>query len=326
MIAKQAASRSQGHQRPLKVGLILPSWTDGMDGKTPRWADILTLARQAEDAGFDSLWVTDDLILRMENGEMLGMWECWSLLAGLAAETSRVQLGSFVSCNNFRNPALLAKIATTVDEISGGRLILGLGTGAMEEEHRAFGFPWEQRFGRFEEALRIIHSLLKTGHAHFIGKHYQVCDCELSPGGPQKEGPPILIGTSENPGPRLLRLVAQYADIWNGYWSSGQCIPERIDALHVKVDDACHQFQRPPTTLERTIEVKVTFAGRDVNAWPQERAQTGKPEELAALFRAFAQQGISHLQVGLAPNTAVGIEALAQTLALLDKDDCKPIL
>jgi hypothetical protein len=115
--------------------------------------------------------------------------------------------------------------------------------------------------------------------------------------------------------------VAQYADLWNGYWSSGQCTPERIAALRMRIDDACHKFQRPTSTLARTVEVKVTFGGRDVNAWPQEKAQTGRPEELATLFRAFAQQGISHIQVGLAPNTPVGIEALAQVLTFLDNDE-----
>src|SRR5436305_9669791 len=141
---EQAALRPM---RPLKVGINLPTTEGALSGKTPKWADLLAFAERAEVLGFDSLWVPDHLLLRWE-GQTRGIWECWSLLAALAAVTSRVELGPLVACTSFRIPALLAKMADTVDEISGGRLVLGLGAGANGREHPAFGAPSDHRIDR----------------------------------------------------------------------------------------------------------------------------------------------------------------------------------
>ena len=147
--------------RPLKVGLYIPNGDGYMSGTINRWADVLAMATAAEDAGFDSVWVADHMIFRFAGDEEAqSRWECWSLLAALAAATTRIELGPFVSCTIFHNPALLAKMADTIDEISGGRLILGLGAGWNKEEFRAFGFPFDHRVSRFEEAITIIHTLL----------------------------------------------------------------------------------------------------------------------------------------------------------------------
>src|SRR5262245_11585320 len=202
-------SRARG--RPLKVGLCLPTFDQPwVQTPAPRWRDLLDAARLAEAAGFDSLWVPDHLQLRDEE-KCFGVWEGWSLLAALAAATERVEVGSLVACTTFRNPALLAKMADTVDEISGGRLVLGLGAGWHEPDFRAFGYPFEQRVSRFAEALAIVSGLLHDGHIDFEGEFYQVRDCELRPRGPRPLGPPILVGAE---GPRMLRLAAKYADAW----------------------------------------------------------------------------------------------------------------
>ena len=124
--------------RRLKIGLILPVAEYRMDGETPRWSDLLAMSLRAEEVGFDSIWIVDHLIVASEGKETIGVWECWSLLSALASATQRVELGTLVVCSSFRNPALLAKMADTVDEISGGRLILGLGAGNHEPEYRAF--------------------------------------------------------------------------------------------------------------------------------------------------------------------------------------------
>ncbi|CAA9554442.1 MAG: hypothetical protein AVDCRST_MAG88-995, partial [uncultured Thermomicrobiales bacterium] len=153
----------------LKVGLHLPIGEGMLQGRTPRWSDIAALARRAEEVGFDSLWIPDHLLFRTAPGESVGVWECWSLLAALAAVTVRVELGPVVSCAGFRNPALLAKMAETVDEISGGRIILGLGAGWHEPEYDAFGYPFDHRASRFEEAFTIIRALLQEGHVDFAG-------------------------------------------------------------------------------------------------------------------------------------------------------------
>src|SRR5712691_10300934 len=182
-----AQTRSDGTtlpRRPLKVGINLPTVEGTLGGSTARWADLLAFARQAEALGFDSLWVPDHLLLTWQE-QTRGGWECWSLLAALAAGTSRLALGPLVSCTAFRNPALLAKMADTVDEISGGRLIVGRGAGWDGPEDRAFGVKSDHRVDRVEEALQIIVPLLRSGHVDFDGKYYRARDCELRPRGPQ---------------------------------------------------------------------------------------------------------------------------------------------
>ena len=181
-----------GSQRPIKVGINLPTVEDTMAGKTARWADLLAFAQRAEALGFDSLWVPDHLLLKWQE-QTRGIWECWSLLAALAAVTSRVELGPLVTCTAFRSPALLTKMADTVDEISGGRLILGLGAGWSGPEDRAFGSPSDHRVDRFEEALQIIRPLLREGRVDFEGRYHRARDCELLPRGPRRAGQPLLV-------------------------------------------------------------------------------------------------------------------------------------
>jgi probable F420-dependent oxidoreductase len=312
-------------QRPLKIGIGLPDAEGMMDGRTARWADLVLLARLAEELGFDSVWNEDHLIFRdapwqAPAAPAEGVWECWSLLAAIAAATSRIELGPLVGCTGYRNPALLAKMADTVDEISGGRLVLGLGAGWHEPEYAAFGFPFDHRVARFEEALAIIHGLLQRGRIDFAGTYYQARHCELRPRGPRLSGPPIVIGTT---GERMLRLTARYADGWNAYFAPGCHRPEELGPLLARVDAACVAEGRDPTTLERTFAVYVDVAG---NAPPSNAVNVGgaeplrgTSEELVATFRAYADRGIGHLQVFVHPMTAAGIEALAPALEILDR-------
>jgi alkanesulfonate monooxygenase SsuD/methylene tetrahydromethanopterin reductase-like flavin-dependent oxidoreductase (luciferase family) len=211
-------------RRPLKIGLNLPTVEGAKAGNSAGWAELRALAERAEALGFDSLWVPDHLLLTWGD-QTRGIWECWSMLAALAAVTSRVELGPLVISTLFRTPALLAKMAATVDEISGGRLVLGLGAGWSGPEERTFGYPSDRRVDRFEEALQIIAPLLRTGHVDFTGKYYQARDCALRPRGPRPGGPPIMIGAK---GPRMLRLAARYADIWNAEGPLHQ--PERCSS------------------------------------------------------------------------------------------------
>ncbi|HEY7357722.1 MAG TPA: LLM class flavin-dependent oxidoreductase, partial [Ktedonobacterales bacterium] len=202
--------------RRMKLGLI-PSIDEGdFNGQTARFSEIRDTAVAAEQAGFDSLWLADHLIFRFPNRDEQGCWEVFTFLSALAAVTSRVQLGPLVACTAFRNPALIAKMADSIDEISNGRFILGLGAGWHEPEYRAFGYPFDHRVARFEEALTIITSLLRTGHVDFEGTYTSARDCELRPRGPRAEGPPILIGTT---GKRMLELTARHADQWNVWFS-----------------------------------------------------------------------------------------------------------
>jgi alkanesulfonate monooxygenase SsuD/methylene tetrahydromethanopterin reductase-like flavin-dependent oxidoreductase (luciferase family) len=316
----------RSRRRPLKVGLMLPTVDDWMAGCTARWTDLVAMARRAEDVGFDSLWMPDHLIYEFgDPGEPRhGLWEAWSLLAALAAATTRIELGPLVACTGFRNPALLAKMADTVDEISGGRLVLGLGAGYHGPEYRAFGYPFDHLVGHFEEALRVIHTLLREGRIDFAGTYYEARECELRPRGPRPTGPPLLIGALAH-APRMLRLTAHYADLWNA-WSVNRS--EDVGPLREAVDAACRKAGREPSTLGRTVSVLVDLPA--ATAHPQANWVTrfraafappvsGSPEELAERLRAFAREGIGHVQVYLEPSTVAGIEAFAPTLALLDR-------
>ncbi len=292
---------------------MLPDTEREMGGGSARWGDLLTIAQAAEACGFDSIWVSDHLIFRFEGKEPQGVWECWSLLSALAAVTDRVEIGPLVSCTGFRNPALLAKIADTVDEISGGRLILGLGAGWHEPEYNAFGYPFDRRVGRFEEALRIITGLLREGHVDFEGTYYQARDCELRPRGPRPQGPPIMIGTT---GQRMLRLTAEHADIWNGW---GLNTADDVANVQAKVDAACTDVGRDPETLARTCTVLVDLPGAAGRPRETPPFMTGDAETLAETLRGHAKLGISHVQVVLDSNTASGVEQFARVLEHLDR-------
>jgi alkanesulfonate monooxygenase SsuD/methylene tetrahydromethanopterin reductase-like flavin-dependent oxidoreductase (luciferase family) len=291
-------------------------------GGTPRWAELLGFARRAEELGYDSLWLPDHLVVDPEDGDgPRGFWDAWSLLAALAATTTRIKLGPLVACTGFRNPALSAKTAETIDEISGGRLILGLGAGYVDYEHAAFGYPSDQRVARFEEALAIICGLLREGSVDFHGRYYSAQACQQRPRGPRPGGPPILIGALVD-APRMLRLAARYADLWTA-WSVNRV--EDVRPLRDAVDAACVAVGRDPATLGRTVAVLVDLPG-SAPATPWAGAlrsfysapATGSAEELAELFRGLAREGISHAIVYVQPTGVAGVEAFAEVLGLLD--------
>jgi alkanesulfonate monooxygenase SsuD/methylene tetrahydromethanopterin reductase-like flavin-dependent oxidoreductase (luciferase family) len=315
-----AQTRTDGtapRSRPLKMGINLPTVEGTLSGSTPRWTDLLNFAERAEELGFDSLWVPDHLLLTWQE-QTRGIWECWSLLAALAARTSRVALGPLVTCTAFRSPALLAKLADTVDEISGGRLIVGLGAGWSGREDRAFGVKSDHRVDRFEEALQIIVPLLRTGHVDFEGRYYQARDCELRPRGPRPGGPPILIGAK---GPRMLRLAASFADLWNAEGPLHR--PEEFLPLRAAADAACAEVGRDPSTLGRSASVVINLPvgqeqGRQRPPTGGEHPEPASPEEIAELLRGYAREGLSHVQLWLSPPTVAGLEWFAAVLALLD--------
>ena len=300
----------------MKVGLFLTPWVEARIGGDPRWADVLERARLAEQAGFDSIWVSDHLLMQPEGEERIGGWEGWSQIAALAATVPRVEIGALVLCALWRNPALLAKMADTVDEISGGRLILGVGAGWHEPEFRAFGYPFDRRLDRFAEALAIIHPLLRTGRVDFTGKYYSARDCELRPRGPRPHGPPIMIGALANR-PRVLRLVAEYADVWNAWLAWRDNSAAAIPPLRHAVDAACHAAGRSPATLARSVSVQIDYPDAGANREAGARPLTGAPRVLAEALRGFAAEGIDDVQVVLNPNTVTSIERFAPVLELM---------
>jgi probable F420-dependent oxidoreductase len=305
-----------------KLGIILPEGERDMGGRTARRVDYVEMARTAEVMGFDSLWFVDHLLYGegATSEPPQGVWECWSVLAGLAAATERVELAPLVTCTGYRNPALLAKMADTIDEISGGRLILALGSGWHDPEYRAFGFPVDHRYARFEEALTIIHGLLRNGAIDYEGTYHSARDCELRPRGPRGNGIPIMIGAN---GPKMLRLTARYADQWNTWLAMSRSSPDGFTGDNALVDAACHDVGRDPATLERTVSIMVDMTGRREIPASMGRATaqplSGTPDGIAAGIRAFGALGVSHLQMYLTPPTVTSLRAFEPVLRALGR-------
>ena len=301
--------------RRLKVGVQLPEVE-----YVARWPEQREMARRAESIGLDSIWVGDHLLYRGDGRPTRGPWEAWTTLAALAAITERVQLGPLVASTSFSNPGLIAKKAATIDEISGGRLILGLGAGWNEVEYRAYGYPFDHRVSRFEEAFTIIRTLLRDGRCDFHGAYFQLDDCELLPRSPRPGGPPLMIGSQ---GPRMLSIALPHVQAWNAWFTWFGNTPDGYGALRHQIDDACRVAGRDPADVERTVALFVAFPGaqgqqlgdlstRDVEPF------SGEPSVLAPALLAFAEEGVGHVQLVLDPITAETIAALAPTLALLD--------
>ena len=255
------------------------------------------------------------------------------LLAALAAATTRIGLGSLVSCTAFRNPALLAKMAVTVDEVSGGRLTLGLGAGSQPEEFVAFGYPTDDAIGRFEEAVIIIGGLLRDGQIDFVGRHSRARDCELRPRGPRPSGPPILIAARS---PRMDRLAARHADGWNAAWPNRAQALARGSPLSTQPAERSVAIRPPlersvgvmvdlpargPSRTDRRLELAIELLERIGGGEPLDRASlqplAGSAAEIAAELRACADLGITSAQIWLDPPDLAGVEAFAPVLELL---------
>lgn len=298
--------------RPLRVGIQLPE----VEREVP-WPEYRDMAIAAEQAGFDSLWVGDHLLYRTEAGAA-GPWEAWSLLAAIAAVTERVEIGPLVAATAFHNPAMLAKKAATVDEISGGRLILGLGAGWNKVEFEAFGFPYDRRASRFEEAFTIIRTLLTEGRIDFEGQFYVLRDCELLPR-PRPGGPPLMIGSI---GPRVLRSTLPWVRSWNAWYSWYGNGPEQLRPMLEDIDDLCRSVGRDPSTLERTVTVMVQMPDGVGDAYGSPGRFTAPPihsDHLVESLETYARLGVDEVQLVVDPITIGSVEALAPHLDRLDR-------
>ena len=285
-----------------------------------RWPEYLAMARAAEDVGFDTLWLGDHLLYRYADGATRGPWEAWTMLSALAASTSRIRLGPLVAATAFHAPAMLAKLAATVDEISGGRLILGLGAGWNETEFRAFGFPFDHRISRFEEAFTIIRTLLREGRIDFDGRFFQARDCELLPPPSRPGGPPLMVGSV---GPRMLEITLPHVDAWNVWYRQSNNTPAGLEPILRQVDEACRAVDRDPATLEKTRAVFVQLPGGTgrLTKYDENEVQPlqGSNREIADSIRAYADLGLAEVQLIVDPITVESIEALAPVLHELDR-------
>jgi alkanesulfonate monooxygenase SsuD/methylene tetrahydromethanopterin reductase-like flavin-dependent oxidoreductase (luciferase family) len=307
------AETSQG--RPLRVGVQLPEVE-----RVASWRDLARMATTAEALGYDSLWVGDHLIFRNPDQPPRGSWEAWTVMAALAAITERVQIGPLVACTSFHNPAMIAKKAATLEEVSNGRLILGLGAGWNKAEYDAFGYPYDHRVSRFAEAFTIIRRLLRGEQVDFAGDYYVVEESLILPPGPRPEGPPLMVGSGS---PRMLDITMPYVQSWNAWYAWFGNRPENLAPWMQKVDEACQRAGRDPKTVERTCAVYVQMTGgtgRIIGAGRIDETVpiSGSPDVLAAAMRAYAGAGIDHVQLVLDPITAEAIEEFAPVLQLLD--------
>ncbi len=283
---------------------------------TPRFRDIREQAIAAEDLGYASVWLPDHLLYRPGDQPTFGFWEAWTFLSAIAAVTRRVELGTFVLCMGYRNPALVAKEADALDEVSDGRLILGLGAGWHPAEFAGLGMSFEHRGDRFEEALRIIRPLLRDGHVDFQGEYHSARDMELRPRGPRPGGPPILIGTSaRSNGRRVRALTARYADQHNMWARRAEQLPEVISSM----DEACLAEHRDPASLLRTVGVVVQETPDPTQTGPRAPATIplAATDTWIETLRGYAAAGVAHVQVVLEPMSIAALETFAPVVAAL---------
>ncbi|NND85262.1 MAG: LLM class flavin-dependent oxidoreductase [Acidimicrobiia bacterium] len=289
----------------MKVGVQLPEWE-----RPVRWAEVAEMARRIEELGFDSIWVGDHLLYRERGDEPIGPWECWSQLAALAAVTERVTLAPLVAATSFHAPAMLAKKAATVDEISGGRLVLGLGAGWNRTEYTAFGFPYDRRVSRFEEAFTLIRRLLSGEEVTFRGEFYTVESSVVHPLGPRGGAIPLLVGSN---GPRMLEITLPHVAAWNTWFSSFDNRAANLPPLLAQIDAACDAVGRDPDEVEKSAALMLQFS-EDLRLDRSDNPLRGSTEELAEELHACAALGIDEVQLVLDPITIDSIERAGEVL------------
>jgi len=301
--------------RTFEIGLVLPMGDTFVDGSTARWIDIRDLALRAEELGFDAVWTADELLWRQPDGQPQGWWEGVAMTGAVAAATSRVKVGTWVMSALHRNPGITAKAVETIDEISGGRFVFGLGSGHAGRQAKAFGLPEDHVYGRFEEALEIIVPLLRRGRADFEGTFHAARDLEQRPVGPRPGGIPIMIGAR---GPKMLRLAALHADIWSWYVEERSDLTEfgpRLAALEV----ACVEVGRDPATIGKSAGIVVEPTSVTGSAAVLGTPIRGSAAQIADELRAFDAAGFTNLEVVVWPPTVAALDAMAPVLELLDE-------
>jgi probable F420-dependent oxidoreductase len=289
----------------VRLGIQLPEVE-----RDVRWPEYLAMARAAEVAGFDSIWVGDHLLYRGDGRPERGPWEAWTLLSALAAATERVRLGPLVACAAFHPPGLIAKMAATIDEVSGGRFVLGLGAGWNDAEFAAFGIPFDRRVSRFEEAFAIVRGLLAGERVTVTGRYWQAQDAVLLP--PPARRTPIMIGSN---GPRVLGIALPFADAWNTWYTDFGNTAEGYAALDARISAAARDAGRAPEEIERSACVHVVLdrgaAARPIEVPPLE----GTPEQIAARLRELAAAGADEAILVADPITEDSIRALGEVVA-----------
>ncbi|MFM7045921.1 MAG: LLM class flavin-dependent oxidoreductase [Ilumatobacteraceae bacterium] len=297
----------------LSIGVQLPEVE-----RRVQWPELIAMARTAEAVGFDSLWLGDHLLYDLPDGSARGPWEVWTSLAAIAASTDSILLGPLVASLGFHDPAMLAKMAATVDAISGGRLIVGVGAGWNEREYRAFGLPFDHRVDRFEEAFHVVRRLLAGEAVDHRGRYYALDHCVIDPPPARLGGPPLMVGSI---GPRMLGITLPHVQMWNVWFSQYGNQPRGLARVVDSVHGHLRLAGRSPDDVAGTACVFVqtprgvgrTMGDPEMSAPPLR----GSASEIADQLRDLAIPGISHLQLVVDPIDQESIEWLADVLAEL---------
>jgi probable F420-dependent oxidoreductase len=271
------------------------------------------MARAAEEVGFDSVWLGDHLLYRDDGRPERGPWETWTMLAGLAAVTERVSLGPLVACTAFHPPAVLAKMAATVDELSGGRLVLALGAGWNEAEFGAFGLPFDHRASRFEEAFEIIRRLVAGDRVTVEGRFHSVHDAVLLPKPSRR--PPLMVGSVGN---RVLRAALAHVDVWNAWYEDYGNTAAGFAALNDRVSGIAGEVGRRPEKIERSACLLVAPEGGERPDHWEAPPLGGSVERIAAGIRELAEAGADEVILVVTPITEGSIRSLTEALSLLE--------
>jgi alkanesulfonate monooxygenase SsuD/methylene tetrahydromethanopterin reductase-like flavin-dependent oxidoreductase (luciferase family) len=307
----------------MRIGLInqLNGRPDGTR-PAPTWESIKERAATAEATGFD-VFVFEDAMLYKGERASDGVWEATTIAAAVALVTERMAFGTSVINSPYRSPAIVAKIAETIDEISGGRFVLGIGAGnTPESDYLAFGAPADMRYSRFAEAIQIIHALLKTGAVDFQGEFYSAVEAEMVLRGPSKTGPPINIAAGS---PKMLQLAARYGDLWN-WWGWDETLDETVARMRPIVehlDRSCEAEGRDPATLARTLDLYLVVpepfqaSFEEAEEVPFQRPVTGSHEEIASHLISLAGLGFSEIRCDLWPKTTEAIAAMQPVVDLV---------
>ncbi len=297
--------------RPTRVGIQLPEVE-----RPVRWPEYAMLAGAAEEVGFDSIWVGDHYLYRHDGRAERGPWEAWTLLAALAGITRRVTIGPLVACLGFHTPAVLAKMAATVDEISGGRLVFGVGAGWNAAEFHAFGVPFDRRVDRFQESFEIVRRLLAGERVTFHGRFADLDDAVLLPAPARR--PTLMIGST---GERMLSIGLPHVDAWNTWYEEYGNTPDGYAAMHVRVSEACERAGRDPADVARSVcaLVQLDEAARERPLPEGVRPVTGTMDDVAGHVLDLADAGADEVIVVADPINESSIRALGRALAILDR-------
>ena len=297
-----------------ELGLVLSPVQYGPERTTPRWAELREVALRAETLGFDTIWIPDELLWRVDeldaegkrraDGPPRGVWDGIAFAGAVAAITSRAKVGTWVMSALHRNPGIIAKCAETLDEISGGRFVFGLGAGhEWPGQAHAFGLPEDRIFARFEEALQIIVPLIRGGHADFEGTFHAARDLPQAPRGPRPGRMPLLIGGN---GPKGQRLAVRHADIWSAYVEERAHVDE-VGPRIASLDAICAEEGRDPTSIGRSIGAVVNPT---VPVGTRPSQLSGPASAIAEAVLSFHEAGYTQVELMLNPSTIERIELL----------------